>query len=125
MFHLKSNSWNLSDNYSPTPILNRMRSPGHPTPMPRALLFARSLSAFRPGNLVNFAFKKLKVQHKRFQIVSNQRKNRSNNPFSKARKTSESKNSNRRIKAMTFGPASLTLDSKAERAFALHRQNME
>lgn len=89
MFHLKSNSWNLSDNYSPTPILNRMRSPGHPTPMPRAPLFARSLSAFRPGNLVNFAFKKLKVQHKRFQIVSNPRRHRSNNPFSKARKTSE------------------------------------
>ena len=60
MFHLKSDSWNLSDNYSPTPILNRMRSPGHPTPMPRAPLFARSLSAFRPGNLVNFAFKKCK-----------------------------------------------------------------
>ena len=64
-----------------------MRSPGHPTPMPRAPLFARSLSAFRPGNLVNFAFKKLKVQHKRFQIVSNPRRHRSNNPFSKARKT--------------------------------------
>lgn len=46
--------------------------------------------AFQPFDLETWwtsHLKQLKVQHQRFQIVSNTRKNRSNNPFSKAKKT--------------------------------------
>lgn len=87
MFHLKSNSRHLITHQRPSSTELDHRG------IQLQCLALRFLhGAFQPFDLETWwtsHLKKLKVQHKRFQIVSNQRKNRSNNPFSKARKTSE------------------------------------
>ena len=61
MLHLKSDSWIITQQRpSSTELCAHFATlTGHPTPMPRALLFARSLSAFPPGNLVNLASNKM------------------------------------------------------------------